>query len=45
MTTATTDYQFATYGGSDFPELQGQSGRIVKREAGGIWITLKDIRF
>lgn len=35
-------FKFATYGGSDFPELQGQSGRIVKREAEGVWITLKD---
>lgn len=40
--TNTTAYQFATYGGSDFPELQGQSGRIVKREASGIWITVRD---
>lgn len=33
---------YATYGGNDFPELQGCTGRIVKRESGGIWITLKD---
>lgn len=32
----------AIYGGADFPELQGQSGRIVKRDTGGIWITVRD---
>lgn len=36
------NYKFATYGGSDFPELQGKDGPIVKREAGGVWITVKD---
>ena len=36
------NYQFATYGGPDFPELQGQSGRIVKCDSDGIWITVKD---
>lgn len=40
--TDTAAYRFATYGGADFPELQGSTGRIVKREAGGIWITVKD---
>lgn len=39
---ANVEYKFATYGGADFPELQGQSGRIVKREDNGIWITVKD---
>ena len=37
------EYQFATYGGPDFPELQGASGRVVRRDANGIWITVKDI--
>jgi hypothetical protein len=41
-TDTTTDYKFATYGGQTFPELQGQTGRIVKRESTGIWITVKD---
>lgn len=37
-----TQFKFATYGGPDFPELQGQSGRVVKRDSDGIWITVKD---
>lgn len=37
----TDQCRFAVYGG-DQEEFQGLSGRIVKRDSNGIWITLKD---